>query len=97
MNGYKTHYAMASVLILSGAAAGCATYGDAKITADVETRLREDSATAPPNLIYAQTSDHVVYLSGLVDTRSEKQEAEADARQIAGVTDVVNTIVGHTP
>jgi osmotically-inducible protein OsmY len=97
MNGYKTLYAMASVLILSAAAAGCATYGDAKITADVETRLREDPATAPPNLIYAQTSDHVVYLSGLVDTRSEKQEAEADARQIAGVTNVVNTIVGHTP
>jgi osmotically-inducible protein OsmY len=97
MSGHKTLYAMACVLILSGAAAGCATYGDAKITADVETRLREDTATAPPNLIYVQTSDHVVYLSGLVDTRGEKQEAEADAREIAGVTDVVNTIVGHTP
>jgi len=39
----------------------------------------------------------VVYLSGLVDTRSEKEQAEADARGTPGVTDVVNTIVGHTP
>ena len=97
MSRHKPVYALASVLILSGAAAGCATYGDAKITADVQTRLREDTATAAPNLIYVQTSNHVVYLSGLVDTRSEKEAAEADARATAGVADVVNTIVGHTP
>jgi osmotically-inducible protein OsmY len=101
MNRHKPFYSFASVLIFSGAIAGCATYGgdpgDAKITANVEKRLREDPETAPPNVIYVQTSNHVVYLSGLVDTRIEKEKAEADAREIAGVTDVVNTIVGHNP
>ena len=48
-------------------------------------------------MIYAQTADHVVYLSGLTDTRSDKEKAEADAREIPGVNDVVNTIVGHFP
>jgi osmotically-inducible protein OsmY len=106
MNGQKSTYAMASVLVISGALSGCAIFGkcgiggcpgDAKITADVETRLRQDTATSPPNWIYVQTSDRVVYLSGIVDSRGAKEEAEADARQTAGVTDVVNTIVGHTP
>ena len=100
MNTHKSLYALGSALILSGALAGCATFGnpgDAKITADVVKRLQEDTATAPPNSIDVQTSNHVVYLSGLTDTRSEKVEAEADARATPGVTDVVNTIVGHTP
>jgi osmotically-inducible protein OsmY len=98
MNTHKPFCALASVLILAGALPGCATYsGDGKITADVQTRLRQDTATAPPNTIYVQTSNHVVYLSGLTDTRSQKEEAEADARETAGVTDVVNTIVGHAP
>jgi osmotically-inducible protein OsmY len=98
MNRHKPFYALASVLILASALPGCATYGgDAKITSDVQTRLRQDTATAPPNTIYVRTSNHVVYLSGLADTRSEKEAAEADARETAGVTDVVNTIVGHAP
>jgi osmotically-inducible protein OsmY len=102
MSRHKPLYALASLILLGALPAyskcglgGCPS--DAKITVHVEKRLREDPATAPPNLIYVQTSNHVVYLSGLVDTRSEKKEAEADARGTAGVTDVVNTIVGHTP
>jgi hypothetical protein len=106
MNTHKPLYALASVLALSGALAGCATLGksglggspdDAKITADVQTRLQQDPATSPPDSIYVQTTNHVVYLSGSTDTRIEKDEAEADARQSPGVTDVVNTIVGHEP
>jgi osmotically-inducible protein OsmY len=100
MNTPKPIYALAAALVLSGALAGCATLGspgDAKITADVENRLQEDTATAPPNSINVQTANHVVYLSGLTDTRGEKEEAEADARATPGVTDVVNTIVGHSP
>lgn len=99
MNIHKPLYALASVLMLSGALFGCATYspGDSKITAAVEKRLQQDTATAPADSIYVQTSNHVVYLSGAVDTRSEKEKAEADARETAGVTDVVNTIVGHEP
>ena len=97
---------MAPVLMLLGALPGCATYSkcglsacpdDAKITAAVETRLRQDTVTAPANSIYVSTANHVVYLNGIVDTRSEMSEAEADAREVAGVTDVVNAIVGHVP
>jgi osmotically-inducible protein OsmY len=106
MNREKPLYALASVLIFAGALTGCATFskcgfsgcpGDAKITADVETRLRQDTATSPPNWVYVQTSDRVVYLSGIVDSRGAKEAAEVYARQAPGVTDVVNTIVGHTP
>jgi osmotically-inducible protein OsmY len=106
MNTHKLLSPLTSVFILSSALTGCATFGkcglgacpeDAKITTNVETRLRDDTATAPPNVIYVQTADHVVYLSGLTDTRSDKEKAEADAREIPGVNDVVNTIVGHFP
>jgi osmotically-inducible protein OsmY len=100
MSTHNPLSALTAVLILSSALAGCATFGnpdDAKITTNVETRLRQDPATAPPSEINVQTADHVVYLSGLTDTRSEKDEAEADAREVPGVKDVVNTIVGHSP
>lgn len=106
MNTYKALSALASVLIFSTALSGCATYGksglsgspeDAKITSDVEARLWQDTATGTPNKIYVSTANHVVYLSGITATPSEKAEAEADARQIPGVKEVVNTIVGHTP
>lgn len=100
MNMHTTLYALASSLMLSGVLAGCATFGspsDAKITADVEKRLQEDTATTPPDSINVQTFNHVVYLSGLTYTRSEKEEAEASARETRGVTVVVDTIVGHVP
>lgn len=99
MNIHKPLYALGSVLIFSGALFGCATYSpdNSMITASVEKRLQQDTVTAPANSIYVQTANHVVYLSGAVDTRIEKQAAEADARETAGVTDVVNTIVGHEP
>jgi osmotically-inducible protein OsmY len=106
MNRHKPLFALASVLVLSSALPGCATFekcgvsgcpGDTKITAEVQTRLQQDSATAAPNVIYVQTASHVVYLSGETDTRGEKEQAEAEARKVAGVTDVVNTIVGHFP
>jgi osmotically-inducible protein OsmY len=105
MNRHKSLYALASVLLLSAALPGCVTFekcgfggcpGDAKITADVERRL-QDTPTPLPNTIYVQTSNHEVYLSGLVDTRVEKAEAETIASQTPGVTHVLNSIVGHGP
>jgi osmotically-inducible protein OsmY len=45
-----------------------------------------------PNLIRVQTLDHVVYLSGLVDTPLERQMAEAVALRATGVVRVVNSI-----
>jgi osmotically-inducible protein OsmY len=63
----------------------------------VETRLQQDTATPFENSIYVSTTNHVVYLNGIVDTRGEKAQAETDARETAGVTDVVNGLVGHFP
>jgi len=71
--------------------------GDAKITADVEKRLLEHTSTAPPNEIDVNTFKRVVYLSGTVETRTVKVDAEAIARETPGVADVVNSIVGHEP
>jgi osmotically-inducible protein OsmY len=106
MSRHKALFATASALLLLGALSGCATLNrcglgvcpdDAKITTDVEARLRQDAVTASANSIYVSTTNHVVYLNGIVDTRGEKARAETDARETAGVTDVVNGIVGHFP
>jgi hypothetical protein len=42
-------------------------------------------------VIYVQTFNHVVYLSGLVDSVSDIDTAEAVARETPGVTDVVSS------
>jgi osmotically-inducible protein OsmY len=39
-----------------------------------------------------QTLDHVVYLSGVVDTDLERQMAESVAREAPGVAKVINSI-----
>jgi osmotically-inducible protein OsmY len=95
--------AIACSAILLNGLAGCAVYqqyrqcgffecpSDAKISADVKAHFRQHTATEPPNVIYVQTFNHVVYLSGLVDSVSDIDTAEAVARQTPGVTDVVSS------
>jgi osmotically-inducible protein OsmY len=39
-----------------------------------------------------QTLDHVVYLTGQVDTELERSMAESVAREVAGVQRVMNSI-----
>jgi osmotically-inducible protein OsmY len=46
----------------------------------------------PPNLLTVRTLDHVVYLSGVVDTDFERQMAESVALEAKGVARVVNSI-----
>jgi len=46
----------------------------------------------PPNLLHVQTLDHVVYLTGQVDTELERSMAESLALNVAGVKRVVNSI-----
>jgi osmotically-inducible protein OsmY len=91
----------ALILILSGALSACAVYrkcglvgcpGDAQITAAVLAQFREHPALEPPNLLHVQTLDHVVYLSGQVDTEVERSMAQSLALDVAGVTRVVNSI-----
>ena len=97
----KQLYALALAVILTGALPACAVYrkcgfagcpGDAKITADVRALIHQHPAVEPPNLVYVQTLDHVVYLSGQVDTDLERFMAESLALEVAGVTRVVNSI-----
>ena len=70
--------------------AGCP--GDRRITQDVQALFNEHPALEPPNLIEVRTLDHVVYLSGLVDTDLERQMAESVAAGAPGVARVINSI-----
>jgi len=70
--------------------AGCA--GDARIAAEVQALFNEHPALLAPNAIGIQTLDHVVYLSGLVDTGLEQSLAEEVALEAPGVVRVVNSI-----
>ena len=94
-------YALALALILIGALPACAEYskcgyagcpGDAKITADIQALIRQYPALEPPNSVRVQTLDHVVYLTGEVNTDRERAMAESVALAVAGVKRVVNTI-----
>jgi osmotically-inducible protein OsmY len=91
----------AAVLVLSGtlgAWAGdqnssvVAGTTDAQITADVKRAIGNHRELGPPNLIYIDTHNHVVYLSGLVDTRLSREDAMEIARGVPGVRRVVGTI-----
>jgi osmotically-inducible protein OsmY len=88
-------------ILAAGGLAGCATYekcglsgcpGDAQITANVQTLLDRNPPLGPPNEVYVQTLDRVVYLNGVVDTPLEQRLAESVAREATGVTRVVNKI-----
>jgi osmotically-inducible protein OsmY len=94
-------YALVFTLVLTGALPGCAVYrkcgfagcpGDAEITAQVRALFDQHPALKPPNLLEVQTLDHVVYLSGVVDTDLERQMADSVAHEVKGVAKVVNSI-----
>jgi osmotically-inducible protein OsmY len=90
-----------SAVILAGSLSACAVYkkcgfagcpGDADITANVKALFNQYPVLEPPNLIYVQTLDHVVYLTGQVNTDPERALAKSLALQVGGVTRVVNSI-----
>jgi osmotically-inducible protein OsmY len=91
----------AFIIVLAAALPGCAVYekcglrgcpGDADTTARVNALFDQHPVLEPPNLLHVQTLDHVVYLTGLVDTDLERQIAESVALEAGGVTKVVNSI-----
>jgi osmotically-inducible protein OsmY len=100
----KRLYVLAFVIILAGTLPGCAAYsaytkcgsggcpGDAKITAEVRALLNQHPALGPPNQIYVQTLDRVVYLTGQTATDLQRDTAESVAREAPGLSRVVNTI-----
>jgi osmotically-inducible protein OsmY len=101
MISLKQYSALALVVILTCVLSACAVYrkcgipgcpGDANITAGVQAQIDQHPALEAPNSVRVQTLDHVVYLSGQVDTDTERSMAESVAQQVAGVTRVVNSI-----
>jgi osmotically-inducible protein OsmY len=93
--------ALAFGCFLANAVAGCAAYekcgfqgcpGDAQLSVEVQALIAQHPALRPPNLIYVQTLDHVVYLNGMVNTGAERMLAEAVARTAPGVRRVVDSI-----
>jgi osmotically-inducible protein OsmY len=90
-----------AALILSGTVAAWAgdrnssmvgSLDDVGIKADVMEAIAQHRDLGPPNQIYVDTRNHVVYLSGVVITSQIEGSAEDAARQVPGVTRVVNTI-----
>jgi len=64
---------------------------DAAIAADVRAALERD-AWVDADKITVTVTNGVVYLSGTVDSYTEKSYAESDAWSVEGVVDVVNNI-----
>ena len=67
------------------------TVDDSAITAKVKTELVKDHDTKARE-IGVNTYRGVVQLSGFVDTDAERQQAEKDASQVAGVRSVQNDL-----
>jgi osmotically-inducible protein OsmY len=100
----KLLFCFLTIVVLSGAMAGCATVetyrkcgfsgclGDSDITARVQGRFERYTVLQPPNLIRVQTLDHVVYLTGIVNTPPPRDLAGSVAAQVPGVRRVVNSI-----
>ena len=93
-----------AALLLTGALSACAEYraaercgkdgcpGDANITASVQELFAQHPELEGPDQLYVKTLDHVVYLSGTVETGLHRDIAASVAREVSGVTGVVNDI-----
>jgi osmotically-inducible protein OsmY len=65
---------------------------DAKLTADIQAKLKEHRELGGPNSVYVQTREGVVYLTGQVATDLQRDTAEKIAAGVPGVVRVVNSI-----
>lgn len=100
----KSHVRLCTLfcaVILAGAVSVRPTYagcgfsgcpGDSAITADVQASLDQHPVLKGPNQLHVQTLNGVVYLSGTVSASLQSEIAESAARQVNGVTRVVNLI-----
>jgi osmotically-inducible protein OsmY len=85
-------------IVISQLISGCALQSkfdapeDTKIAAHVRALLDERPDLGPPTSIQVSSSNHVVYLSGLVSTGLERADAEEIARQAPGVARVVSNV-----
>jgi hypothetical protein len=93
-----------AALLLAGALSACAQYhsnekcgrggcaGDANTSANVQRLFAQHPELEGSDQIYVKTIDHVVYLSGTVETGLHRDIAASVAREANGVTSVVNNI-----
>jgi osmotically-inducible protein OsmY len=91
------------VLMLAGALPGCAVYhtyekcgfsgcpGDAQITAEIQSQINH-RPDLESTAITVQTLDRTVYLYGVVSSGLEISDAEAIARSVPGVRQVINSM-----
>jgi hypothetical protein len=96
--------AWVAALLLTGALSACAEYhpyekcgkggcaGDADITANVQGLFAQHPELEGPDQLYVETTDHVVYLSGTVETGLHRDIAASVAREVNGVSSIVNNI-----
>jgi len=66
--------------------------GDAQLRAEVLSQLDQYPALAPPNHVYVQALDGVVYLSGQVQTDLQREDAESVATRAAAGHRLVDNI-----
>ena len=69
---------------------GCAA--DANISANVQGLFAQHPELEGPDQLYVKTIDHVVYLSGTVETGLHRDIAASVGREMSGVKSVVNNI-----
>jgi BON domain len=90
---------LASALPVRPSYAACGSEGcpdDVAITTDVQKSFAQYPVLKAPSLLHVQTLNSVVYLSGTVSSGLHSEIAESVARQVKGVTRVVNSIsVSH--
>jgi osmotically-inducible protein OsmY len=92
------------LITCTGTVAGCAAIDEVRkcgyhgcppdpyITAEVNARFDLHTELKPPNLVYVQTLNGVVYLSGIVSTGLQRATAVEIAGQVPGVIRVVDNI-----
>jgi osmotically-inducible protein OsmY len=91
---------MLTMLIASASLGGCALSNrgaappkdDARITESVKSAIAQHPDLAAPNLIWVQTREHVVYLTGTVGDGLSRDNAVSVASAVPGVVKVVDEI-----
>jgi osmotically-inducible protein OsmY len=87
--------------LLCGALCGCAVThecrvescaDDSQITAKIQSVFDQRSEFRPPNFVYVKTVNHVVYLTGQVNTDLVRENAESIVRDTEDGARVVNSI-----
>jgi osmotically-inducible protein OsmY len=65
---------------------------DSQITANIQSLFDQRAEFKAPNFVYVKTVNHVVYLTGQVNTDLVRENAESIVRDAMDGTRVVNSI-----